>query len=89
MNIAEVNRKQSLNDKSRFIEIALGSALEYRQVTMRLTTIRTTIGKSTLKRVVSMLTRLIQRAQSGSEKRIEYEYRGAEYEYEPNQNSKI
>ncbi len=39
-------------------------------------------GKSDLKRIVSMLTRLIQRTETVSEDRIEYEYRDAEYEYE-------
>jgi predicted YcjX-like family ATPase len=43
------------------------------------------IGKSNLKRIVSMLTRLIQRTTGVSEDRIEYEYeyRVAEYEHEP------
>ncbi len=39
-----------------------------------------TTGKSNLKRIVSMLTRLIQRTETFAENRIEYEY---EYEYEP------
>ena len=39
-------------------------------------------GKSNLKRIVSMLTRLIQRTETVSEDSIEYEYRDAEYEYE-------
>jgi hypothetical protein len=41
-------------------------------------------GKSELKRIVSMLTRSIQRGQSVAEDAIEYEYRDAEYEYEEN-----
>ncbi|MFN7626216.1 MAG: 23S rRNA-intervening sequence protein, partial [Pirellula sp.] len=42
------------------------------------------IGKTNLKRIVSMLTRLIQRTNTVSEGSIEYEYeyRDAEYEYE-------
>jgi hypothetical protein len=40
------------------------------------------IGKTNLKRIVSMLTRLIQRTDTVSEGSIEYEYRDAEYEYE-------
>ena len=42
------------------------------------------MGKTNLKRIVSMLTRLIQRTQTVSESSIEfeYEYRDAEYEYE-------
>ncbi len=39
-------------------------------------------GKSDLKRIVSMLTRLIQRTSTVAEDGIEYEYRVAEYEYE-------
>ena len=43
-------------------------------------------GKSDLKRIVSMLTRLIQRTESvaegSTEYEYEYEYRAAEYEYE-------
>jgi hypothetical protein len=39
-------------------------------------------GKSELKRIVSMLTRLIQRTQTVAEDAFEYEYRDAEYEYE-------
>jgi hypothetical protein len=44
------------------------------------------LGKSNLKRIVSKLTRLIQRTTGVSENRIEYEYRDAEYE--PNQDVK-
>lgn len=42
------------------------------------------VGKTNLKRIVSMLTRLIQRSQTVSDGSIEYEYeyRDAEYEYE-------
>lgn len=42
-------------------------------------------GKSDLKRIVSMLSRLIQRTETVAEDQIEYEYeyRFAEYEYEP------
>ncbi len=39
-----------------------------------------TRGKTDLKRIVSMLTRLIQRTAGVSEGSIEYEYRDAEYE---------
>ena len=48
-------------------------------------------GKSDLKRIVSMLTRLIQRTESVSEDSIEYEYREAEYEYEemPEQRNEL
>ena len=93
LNIAEGNGKQSLKDKTRFFEIARGSALECASIhdVLRVCdaidgelNIR---GKSELKRIVSMLTRLIQRSQSVAEDAFEYEYeyRGAEYEYEENQ----
>ena len=39
-------------------------------------------GKSELKRIVSMLTRLIQRTESVSEGAIEYEYEYRDAEYE-------
>ena len=39
-------------------------------------------GKSKQKRIVSMLTRLIQRTHTVAEDAFEYEYRDAEYEYE-------
>jgi four helix bundle protein len=92
LNIAEGNGKQSLRDKNRFFEIARGSALECAaihdvlRVCDAITDESNTFGKSTLKRIVSMLTRLIQRTEKVAEDRIEYEYeyRDAEYEYEPN-----
>ena len=90
LNIAEGNGKQSLNDKNRFFEIARGSALECAAIhdVLRVcdaidddTNCR---GKTDLKRIVSMLTRLIQRTSGVSEERIEYEYeyRCTEYEYD-------
>jgi four helix bundle protein len=92
LNIAEGNGKQSLRDKNRFFEIAGGSALECASIhdVLRVcdaideeSNLR---GKSDLKRIVSMLTRLIQRTEAVAEDRIEYEYeyRDAEYEYELN-----
>jgi hypothetical protein len=41
------------------------------------------VGKTDLKRIVSMLTRLIQRTETISEESIEFEceYRDVEYEY--------
>jgi len=90
LNIAEGNGKQSLKDKNRFFEIARGSALECAAIhdillvcaAIDIETNRR--GKSDLKRIVSMLTRLIQRTDVVSEGSIEYEYeyRDAEYEYE-------
>jgi four helix bundle protein len=90
--IAEGNGKQSLRDKNRFFEIARGSALECSaihdvlRVCDAITDESNTIGKSNLKRIVSMLTRRIQRTDNVAEDRIEYEYeyRDAEYEYDPN-----
>ena len=47
-------------------------------------------GKSDLKRIVSMLTRLIQRTKTVAEDRTEYEYeyRDAEYEYDEDNAAK-
>jgi len=89
LNIAEGNGKQSLKDKNRFFEIARGSALECAAIhdVLRVCDAidgdSNSRGKSDLKRIVSMLTRLIQRTAGLAEDRIEYEYRKAEYEYEP------
>lgn len=67
LNIAEGNGKQSLKDKNRFFEIARGSALECAAIHDVLRVCDAIddepdrLGKSHLKRIVSMLTRLIQR----------------------------
>jgi four helix bundle protein len=88
LNIAEGNGKQSLKDKNRFFEIARGSALECASIHDVLRACDAIDddsnghGKRDLKRIVSMLSRLIQRTAGASEDRIEYEYRDAEYEYE-------
>jgi four helix bundle protein len=90
LNIAEGNGKQSLKDKNRFFEIARGSALECASIHDVLAVCdaidakSNRSGKSDLKRIVSVLTRPIQRTESVSEGAIEYEYeyRAAEYEYE-------
>jgi len=87
LNIAEGNGKQSLKDKNRFFEIARGSALECAtihdvlRVCDALSADCDRHGKSDLKRIVSMLTRLIQRTAAVSEDQFEFEYRDAEYEY--------
>ena len=84
LNIAEGNGKQSLKDKNRFFEIARGSALECAaihdvlRVCDAIDDDSNCRGKTDLKRIVSMLTRLIQRTNGVSEERIEYEY-----EYRP------
>ena len=97
LNIAEGNGKQSLKDKNRFFEISRGSALECAsiqdvlRVCDALDDESDRHGKSDLKRIVSMLTRLIQRTEAALEGRIEYEYeyeyRDAEYEYEANRSA--
>jgi four helix bundle protein len=95
LNIAEGNGKQSLNDKSRFFEIARGSALEcaaIHDILISFEAIDTElnrVSKTNLKRIVSMLARLIQRTDSVSEGSIEYEYRDAEYEYEKKHEQSI
>ena len=92
LNIAEGNGKQSLKDKNRFFEIARGSALEcvaIHDILLSFEAIDSELNrveKTNLKRIVSMLTRLIQRTETvsegSSEYEYEYEYRDAEYEYE-------
>jgi four helix bundle protein len=90
LNIAEGNGKESLKDKNRFFEIARGSALEcaaIHDVLAGCGVIDRGVGrqgKAELKRIVSMLTRLIQRSNAVREDRFEYEYeyRDAEYETE-------
>lgn len=94
LNIAEGNGKRSLKDRNRFLDIARGPALECASIQ---DVLAATDGladhshselKRTLKRIVSMLTKLIGRADFVSESSEaytapgEYEYRDAEYEYE-------
>ncbi|TVP96749.1 MAG: four helix bundle protein [Planctomycetaceae bacterium] len=95
LNIAEGNGKQSLKNKNRYFKIARGSVLECAsihdvlRVCDAITDDANQLSKSNLKRIVSMLSRLIQRTTGESEDRIEYEYeyRDAEYEYEPSAES--
>jgi four helix bundle protein len=85
LDIAESNGKRSRKDRNRFLDMARGSALEGAAVQ---DVLAATDGlddgwhrelKTKRKRIVSMLTRLIARADAVSEPAVEYEY---EYEYE-------
>ena len=88
LNIAEGNGKQSLKDKNRFFEIARGSALECAAIHDILTAFAAideesnSQGKSPWRRIVSMLTRLIQRSDRVAQDPIEYEYEYRDAEYE-------
>jgi four helix bundle protein len=88
LNIAEGNGKQSLKDKNRYFEIARGSALECAAIHDMLVAFAAIDeesnrqGKSRLKRIVSMLTRLIQRSGRETDAAIEYEYEYRDAEYE-------
>ncbi|EMI21071.1 23S rRNA-associated protein [Rhodopirellula maiorica SM1] len=100
LNIAEGNGKRSLKDRSRFLDNARGSALEYvaiqdvLAVTEGLNVWSHDELKRLLHRIVSMLTRLIARSDALGESaaeynaEVEYEYRDAEYEYKDDRDRK-
>ena len=94
LNIAEGNGKRSLKDRSRFFDIARGSALECAAIHDILTVCHAInrddnlAGKSQMRRVVAMLTKLVARNISVSETptvyqtAFEHEHRRAEHEHE-------
>ena len=94
LNIAEGNGKHSLKDRCRFFDIARGSALECAAIHDILTVCQAIepednlTGKSQLRRIVAMLTKLVARNTSVSEARsvyftsLEHEHRYAEHEQE-------
>ncbi|MCC9602379.1 four helix bundle protein [Stieleria sp. JC731] len=79
LNIAEGNGKRSLKDRSRFLDIARGSALEcvaiqdVLAVTEGMSAEDHLHLKRMLHRLVSMITRLIARSETVSESSAEYE----------------
>ena len=96
LNIAEGNGKHSSKDRSRFFDIARGSAMECAAIHDILTVCHAIgpddnlTGKTQLRRIVAMLTKLVARNESVSETRSvyqaafehEHEHRCAEHEQE-------
>ena len=87
LNIAEGNGKSSPKDRSRFFEIARGSALECAaiqdilEIGKVLSVEENKNAKQLLLRIVSMLTKLAQRGCSVREEYGEYKVDG-EYDYD-------
>ena len=87
LNIAEGNGKRSVKDRSRFFDIARGSALEcaaIQDVLLVSGGINAEIGvpaKAKLKRIVAMLTRLVMRSDGVAEAPASYNGL-VDYDYE-------
>ena len=87
LNIAEGNGKRSLKDRSRFFDIARGSALECSAIqdvllVSEAIAIETSDPlKAKLKRIVAMLTRLAMRSDRVGESSAWYDH-GIDYEHE-------
>ena len=83
LNIAEGNGKRSLRDRNRFFDIARGSALECASIqdvlaaTDGIDEKTHYAGKRRLKRIVSMLTKLIARTDSVAEESRDYHAGGS------------
>ncbi len=100
LNIAEGDGKHSLKDRSRFFDIARGSALECAAIHDILIVCEAiepednVTGKSQLRRIVAMLTKLVARNNSVSETpsvyytSSEHKHRYAEHEHEQEQERK-
>jgi four helix bundle protein len=86
LNIAEGNGKSGVADKRKYLEIARGSALECSAIQdvlvvgCSLSAAEREEGKNTLIRIVSMLTKLGQRADVVRENSAEYSKRGVSVE---------
>jgi four helix bundle protein len=78
LNIAEGNGKHSLKDRSRFFDIARGSAFECAAIHDILLVCNAIdeegnqVGKTMLRRIVAMLTRLVARNESVLDEVVEY-----------------